>query len=69
MKRIEDNLDKISIEQLDIDYSDAPDFANSYISKATLFGVELTDEEYDYIHDHQGEWVHEQVLEWAYASV
>jgi len=56
-------LDNIKIEG--IDYSDAPDFCDAFISSADYKGVPLTDDELDVLNDDR-DFVYEQVEKHIY---
>lgn len=53
------------IEIEDIDYKDAPDFCDAYISYAECDGVPLTEMELDELNE-DADFVHEQVMEYLH---
>jgi hypothetical protein len=68
LKTIRESLDysKIDVVEIDgIDWSDAPEFCDAYISQATYDGRDMTDEELDAIND-DSEFLSEQVTKWIY---
>ena len=46
----------------DVNYLDYPDFSDAYISEATIYGRELTEDELDWVNE-QTDFVHEQLME------
>ena len=66
MKHIRERLNEIEIADIDINTADYPDFTDSFITEAYLDGVELTDDEYDYINCECYDWLYEQIVDWVY---
>ena len=65
---VRDELDLTKVHDVEvdgIDYRDAPDFADAYISYATYDGVPMTDEQLEELNDH-GDFVYEQVMRSIY---
>ena len=66
------DLDKVcDIEFENIDWSDAYDFCDAYISKAYYEEPEnefreLTNDELDQIMDEHGDWVYEKLMDWIH---
>lgn len=57
---------KIShVEIADIDWSDAPDFCDAYISNAMYDGEEMTPEQLEEINN-DTQFVYDQVINWIY---
>ena len=57
-------IDNIEIEG--IDWNDAHDFCDAFISSADYKGVPMTESELDDLNDNHNDFVHEQVLNWIY---
>lgn len=53
-------IDNIVIE--DLDFSDYPDFTNAYISSADHKGVEMTEEQINWVSDNHPDFVYEAVI-------
>ncbi len=49
-----------------IDYSDYPDFSNSYIESADYDGREMTEKELDELNSNYSEFVYSKVIESIY---
>jgi len=63
IKFILSNLDKIEdIEISGIDTKDYPDFVDGCLESATLFGLNLNEDELDYIQDNCEEWMYKQKI-------
>lgn len=61
------DLTKITnIEIEGIDYKDAPDFCDAFISYAEYNGEEMTDEQADDLNESYEDFVYEQVQNWIY---
>lgn len=57
------DLSKIDNVELDgIDSSDYPDFSDAFISSADYDGLEMTDEELDWVADNHSDFIHEKVI-------
>ncbi len=63
------NLDKLDFNKIDnlefdgIDFSDYPDFVDAYLVSADYDGIEMTEEQIDYINDECRDFVYEQVYD------
>lgn len=61
------NLDKLDFKKIDnmefegIDFSDYPDFVDAYLVAADYDGIEMTEEQIDYLNDEHRDFVNEQV--------
>ena len=58
------DLKKIDNMEFSIDYSDYPDFCDSYIESADYDGREMRDKEIDWLHDNEPEFVYDAI--WSY---
>ena len=62
--KIKLDLNKIDNIEFAIGMADYPDLCDSYIESADYNGIEMTDEELDYLHDNHSDWVAEKI--WDY---
>lgn len=62
------NTDMIGdVEVEGVDYSDAPDFCDAFISRAWWKdGTELSDNELDLLNEEHGEFVYEKIVDHIY---
>ena len=61
------DLSKIEDIEIDgLDYRDAPDFVDAYISSATYEGREMTDEELEYLNEYYTDFVYDEVSKRAF---
>ena len=65
--RISINLDQIDNIEVDgIDTIDYPDFCDAYISTADCRGVQMTDEQIDWLNEEHGDFVYEAVEDYLF---
>ena len=57
-------IDNIVVEG--IDYNDAHDFCDAFITSADLDGVEMTDKQLDDLNDNHADFVYNAVLNFIY---
>ena len=63
------NLDKLDFKKIDnmefegIDHSDYPDFVDAFLVSADYDGVEMTEEQIDYLNDEHRDFVNERVYD------
>jgi len=63
------NLDKLDFGKIDnmefegIDHSDYPDFVDAFLVSADYDGVEMTEEQIDYLNDEHRDFVNERVYD------
>jgi len=63
------NLDKLDFKKIDnmefegIDFSDYPDFVDAYLVAADYDGIEMTEEQIDYLNDEHRDFVNERVYD------
>ncbi|MCH6575279.1 MAG: hypothetical protein IH795_08760 [Bacteroidetes bacterium] len=49
-----------------IDHSDHPDYVDSFIESCDLDGIEMNDEELDYLNENHADFVYDAVLNFIY---
>ena len=60
------DFSKVRVEDIeDIDYSDAPDFCDAYISEASIDGEPATSEQLEEINNNT-QFVYDAVIAWIY---
>lgn len=63
------NLDKLDFKKIDnmefegIDFSDYPDFVDAFLVAADYDGIEMTEEQIDYLNDEHRDFVNERVYD------
>ena len=63
------NIDLNKIENIyieGIDRTDHPKYCDAFIATADYDGREMTDEELDWLHENERDFVHEEVYKWLY---
>jgi histone acetyltransferase (RNA polymerase elongator complex component) len=69
-KRIKElNIDLSQIDDIEfdgVDHSDSPDYVDAFISSASQNGIELTDDQLDFINDSCRDFVYEKLMEHLY---
>ena len=57
-------IDNIKIDG--VDYTDHPEYCDAFICSANLDGVEMTNEQLDYLNENHSDFVYDSVLNFIY---